>query len=371
MNFIIEDHTILLTLTGSRAYGTYTENSDWDLKGIAVAPLNTYLGATKNFEQFEGKFKQTPSILGAVRENYESVVYDIRKFCNLAIQNNPNILEIIFLPENYWITKSHWYSNHLIHNKDMFLSKKCRYSYAGFAHAQLKRIRSHREWLLAPPTHQPSRKEFGLSEQQSMDHNQLKAATSLIDKQIEQWMLHPEEEIPITVLCRARESIIDLVSNLFVLKNQQEVNDELVRAAAKKYSFDTNFSEVIVRERSYKAALNRWNQYLTWKEERNQVRSALEAKYGFDCKHASHLVRLLRTCKELLTTGKLIVNRPDAEELLAIRNGAWTYEKVEEYAESMDKEMDVLYKTSVLPYSPNIDKINQLCELTIREFHNL
>lgn len=370
MDFNIDQHTIFLCLTGSRAYGTNNEDSDWDIKGIAIAPLEYYLGVGKNFEQYEGKLSNN-FIYGAVRENHESVIYDIRKFCQLAIQNNPNILEILFLKERYWLMDHprHWVSYDLIDNRDLFLSKKCRYTYAGYAHAQLKRIRSHRQWLLNPPKDKPVRKDFGLPEQQSIDHNQLKAAISLVDKQIEQWTINPQEEVPITVLARARESIIDLVANIFNLDNATSI---IIRAACNKFNFDSNFSEVIVREKSYKAALNQWNQYLTWKNERNEKRSILEAKYGYDTKHAMHLVRLLRTCSELLTQGKLIVNRLDAEELVAIRNGAWSYENLETYAEEMDKRMDVLYNSPScpLPYSPAIETINQICMKVIESFYN-
>mgnify|MGYP001607055563 CR=1 FL=1 len=45
-------------------------------------------------------------------------------------------------------------------------------------------------------------------------------------------------------------------------------------------------------------------------------------------KHAMHLVRLMRMCKEILITCEVVVKRPDREELLAIRNGAWSYYKL-------------------------------------------
>lgn len=73
-----------------------------------------------------------------------------------------------------------------------------------------------------------------------------------------------------------------------------------------------------------------------------------------NCKHAMHLVRLLRMGEEALTLGKIIVKRPDAKELLDIRNGAWTYEELLQYAEEKDKYIrDVLYKNTKLPKTPN------------------
>lgn len=71
-------------------------------------------------------------------------------------------------------------------------------------------------------------------------------------------------------------------------------------------------------------------------------------------KHAMHVVRLLRTAKEALTTGEILVKRPDAEELLAIRNGTWTYSEMMEYYKELSTEIrEVHLKNSVLPKKAN------------------
>ncbi len=69
-----------------------------------------------------------------------------------------------------------------------------------------------------------------------------------------------------------------------------------------------------------------------------------------NCKHASHVVRLIRLGEEILTEGIVRVKRPDAKELLAIRNGEWSYEQLLDFAEGKDKLIrETLYKTSHLP----------------------
>ncbi len=80
-------------------------------------------------------------------------------------------------------------------------------------------------------------------------------------------------------------------------------------------------------------------------------------------KHAMHLVRLLRMGHEVLKTGQLLVKRPDAEELLNIRRGAWTwtYDQLVEYAEFMDNEArTTLYQASSLPNKPDLQFAAQL-----------
>ncbi|KKK59508.1 hypothetical protein LCGC14_3033670, partial [marine sediment metagenome] len=87
----------------------------------------------------------------------------------------------------------------------------------------------------------------------------------------------------------------------------------------------------------------------------NEVRSALEEEHGYDTKHAMHLVRLLRMGKEALEEGVLYVKRPDAAELLEIRDGAWTYDKCVAYAEDMDELIrGELYNKTILPKKPNL-----------------
>ena len=52
-----------------------------------------------------------------------------------------------------------------------------------------------------------------------------------------------------------------------------------------------------------------------------EKRKLLVEKYGYDVKNAAHLIRLLRMCTESLSSGKLIVRRPDAAELVNIKKG--------------------------------------------------
>lgn len=67
-------------------------------------------------------------------------------------------------------------------------------------------------------------------------------------------------------------------------------------------------------------------------------------------KHAMHIVRLMRMGEEILSNGVVNVYRPDAQELLDIRNGKWTYEELLSWAEDMDNLVrNKLYKTSQLP----------------------
>ena len=61
---------------------------------------------------------------------------------------------------------------------------------------------------------------------------------------------------------------------------------------------------------------------------------------------------------EILNDHKVIVKRPDREEILSIKNGSWSYEQVIEFADNMQKKLDEAYKATTLPKTVNYEKIN-------------
>jgi predicted nucleotidyltransferase len=109
------------------------------------------------------------------------------------------------------------------------------------------------------------------------------------------------------------------------------------------------------------------------KKANNTGRKELIEKYGYDTKLFSHSIRLFRMASEVLLTGKLNVLRPDAEELLAIRNGKYTYEEAVQFDETAkkpiltgglafeeQKKFEAACAKSILPNHPDFKFINEL-----------
>ena len=94
-----------------------------------------------------------------------------------------------------------------------------------------------------------------------------------------------------------------------------------------------------------------WKSYQKWSRERNPKRKALEVRCGYDSKHASHLVRLLRMALEILSTGEVHVHRPDGAELLGIRQGDWDYERLMEHVRDLEARLPGEAEASTLPKS--------------------
>jgi predicted nucleotidyltransferase len=340
----IRQGTALLVRHGSMAYGTNVASSDEDIKGVCIPPKQYFFGTMHRFEQAELKAPDP-----------DAVIYDIRKFFSLAAQNNPSIIEVLFVDnqDHLYVTDI---GQKIIDNRDKFLSKRIRFSFAGYAHSQLNRIKLHRGYLLNPPKGYPTRLEMGLPEHTLIPQDQLSAAEADIQKELDRFDFDFLEEVSEPVKIGIRNIMAEMLAILKITTEEQWLS------AARKIGLSDNFIEIMQKERAYKNLKSQWDKYQEWKKNRNPARAAMEEKFGYDGKHALHLIRLLRVCVEVLSTGKVIVKRPDREELLAIRNGHWSYDQLIEEAEKLDKQAEGLYKTStILPKTPNFELLDRLC----------
>lgn len=78
-------------------------------------------------------------------------------------------------------------------------------------------------------------------------------------------------------------------------------------------------------------------------------------------KNATHVIRLMRMCVEILSTGTVDVYRhTDRDELLAIRQGRSSLEEVMQESEHLRNEAGKSLNTSPLPKEPDHIKINAL-----------
>jgi len=138
------------------------------------------------------------------------------------------------------------------------------------------------------------------------------------------------------------------------------------KCAARAIGYNENFLVLLDKERKFKIASEDYKKYSRWLKTRNPERAALEAAHGYDTKHGGHLYRLMRMCREILTTGQVNVYRGgiDAEEILAIRQGSWTYDKLVEWAQKEDEALSAIAKNKdyTIPRAPNRVKIDKLCQ---------
>ena len=244
------------------------------------------------------------------------------------------------------------------------------HTFYGYALAQLKRIETHHKWLRDPPQEPPNREYFGLpSQQKLMTDTDIGAFNKMFAEMLKYSGQHHESEEFIRFYCNNESPFFQDWMSLVQAASGSHLEQRYSELLEKSMGFSQEMLDILSREKAYKRAYDYWKQYENWKATRNPARAALEAKYGYDTKHAMHLVRLLRMGKEVLQDQELIVFREqDREELLTIRNGAWTIDQLREYAETQKYALNHLVDTSSLPKRPDFEKLNTFHQDLVSQF---
>lgn len=325
-------------ITGSRLYGTNTELSDTDIRGVFIPSEEYFYGFLNRIEQIKDNETDTE-------------FYDIRKFLVLTLDNNPNIIEFLFIPDKFILHKTKEWDD-IVSNRSYFVSKKCRHTFFGYANSQLKRIQRHRSWLLNPPKKHPQRSDYGLPGNKSLlSKDQIGAFNTLVSLYLKQIGKHHKLAVEL-------EEMEENVSYISVVQNLVNID---YNAVSKIMKISDNMIEALDREKAYANAIAHWNAYQNWKKNRNPKRAKFEKKFGYDTKHAAHLLRLITECKELLTTKRLTFPRPDSDFLLSVRNGSMTYDELLDYISGFESDIDEIDDKSELPKQPNRKAIDNLC----------
>ena len=266
---------ILNVVAGSQAQGLSTADSDLDTRGVCIPGPNVLIGLTD--------FAQWSDIKG------DQVVYSLRKFVQLALEGNPNIIETLYTDRDDVVFVHPELGQPLLDHRDLFLSKNVGLRFSHYALGQLQRIERHHKWLTEAPPTEPKLEDYTAKNKHG------------------QWVFESAE------------------------------------AAT-----------------AFNAAHKRFTHYETWRRERNPKRAALEAAYGYDTKHASHLCRLLNMGVEILAEGEVRVRRPDAEFLLGVRAGSMSYGEILAWAQQRLIDLQDLVDHSALPERPDSAAAEQL-----------
>lgn len=336
----LPNNIMYLARTGSKCYNCHTEDSDDDFKGVCFAPRSIYLGFNSEFKQAE--------------LSKDFVIFELKKFLKLTADCNPNMIELLWLRNEDQIFISPLMEI-ILNNKNLFLSKKIYYTMRGYAYSQIKRIKTHRSWLLNPVKEKPTRKDFSLPERSVISEDNLQAIKAEVKKEIDKLNFKFLDDLSPS----HREGIIENVNNMIMLLKITE--EKLFEGAALKIGVDSNVLEILKKEKAYDAALLHYNQYIEWKNTRNPKRAALEEKFGYDCKHAYHVMRLLMMCEEALNSNTIKVFRDDRDFFIDIRNGKYSYDELMDLASKKEEECSIAFNKSKLPNAANYSKIDQIC----------
>lgn len=133
----LEKRLILLTLVGSRCYGTDIEGSDYDYKGICIANKDFYLGLNNKpliLEEENQIFNDGEPCVYPVLNNSDTVIYELSKFIGLLLTNNPNSFDLLWAPSYVYL---HPIAQELVNNRSKFISKRVKHTYTQYAKSQV------------------------------------------------------------------------------------------------------------------------------------------------------------------------------------------------------------------------------------------
>jgi hypothetical protein len=125
---LVEDHTVLSVVVGSRAYGLHGPASDHDRRGVYAAPTALFWPLGKPPTHLDGPLD-------------EQFSWEIERFCTLALQANPTVLEVLWSPVVERITDD---GRRLLGARRAFLSTRVAETYGNYARDQLNRVEARR-----------------------------------------------------------------------------------------------------------------------------------------------------------------------------------------------------------------------------------
>jgi len=137
---------------GSIAYGVSNDNSDMDIYGFSIPPKEILFphlrGEVLGFDDYEIQFSQfqkhhikDAAALGGKGRIYDMTIYSIVKYFRLLMENNPNIIDSLFVPDSC-VLHATPIAQRLRENRAMFLHKGCWATFKGYAYGQMHKIRS-------------------------------------------------------------------------------------------------------------------------------------------------------------------------------------------------------------------------------------
>lgn len=331
-DFLDNKHLIVKMFAGSHAYGTALPTSDIDFRGIFCAdPINLLT-----------PFFPVREVVDVEEE--DTKFYELSHYMKLCLDCNPNLIELLWTNPEDIVAYSPAYSLLRKHRKD-FLSSKIAFTTTGYAIAQWKKLKSREKWLNNPqPKDCPKQKDF-VSLIQWFRDDKIMPNNFSLELVKNNFFLVPYGSDAFGIYHSVGKQTFNEHDGS--LKTQYEIED--------RHKLPVPVAIVKFNKQQWNQTKDNWTNYWTWKNNRNKIRGVMEEEFGFDGKNALHLVRLMRMGLEALRDGEIIVKRPDADELISIRNGGWSYKEVVEYADYMDHEIrNVWYKKTELPKKPDI-----------------
>lgn len=334
----LKDKNLLLfeCVSGSKAYGLDTPKSDTDIKGVFYLPKEQFFGLDYVAQQSN--------------ETNDEVYYELGRYVDLLAKSNPNMLEMLASPRECILFK-HPLMECL--KLEMFLSKQCRETFAGYAQTQIRKARGYKKKVVNPVAKE---RKSVLDFCFVMHEN---SSVSLSD-----WLErnnYKQEKCGLTAIPHTKGMyalFYDDADNIHCKgivsgPDANEVSLSSIPKGQEKQAY------LYFNSEHYSAYCREYREYWDWVSKRNEDRYQGNKDHGkdYDAKNMMHTIRLLQMAEEIGLHGTVNVKRQNREELLAIKTGVYDYQELLSMADILMENSKLAFSRSYLPELPNIKKI--------------
>jgi hypothetical protein len=335
-------------ISGSKAYGLDTPESDTDKKGIFVLPLELFYSLTYH-----------PQVNN---DSNDIVYYELSRFVELLARNNPNLLEMLFVEDECVLCK-----HPLIERirPEMFISKLCKTTFAGYAMDQIKRARGLKKKILNPVDRVKRR---------------ITDFCYVIDGYksipVAEWLKikgYDQRLCGLVVIMHTKDTygLFYDSGNRYGFSGIAK-NDDSMDVALSSIPKNIRPDVIMFFNRdAYSRYCKDYHEYWEWVTHRNDARYRSTLSHGrkYDAKNMMHTFRLLDIAEEIAKTGRFNTKRPNRNELLEIKSGAFSYEELMDEAKRKLILIESLFERPGLPDEPDLEAINSLLVFLRKEFY--
>lgn len=323
-------------ISGSRAYGLDTPASDTDIKGVFYLPKERFYSL------------QSEYVAQVSNATNDIVYYELGRFVELLLQNNPNMMELLATPSDKVLYR-HPIMDSL--KPEWFISKLCEKTFAGFANSQIKKARGLNKKIVNPmDKDKKSLLDFchvfvdgkSVNLQQWLDANQLN-----------------QRQIGLAVMPHATQMYAMYVDNgefgFHGILQKDNANQVSLSSIPKGLAAVGYLSCNLM---GYSKYCKDYSEYWDWVDNRNEERYQITISHGkqYDAKNMMHTIRLLQTALDIANTRQVIVKRENRDELLAIKVGQSDYESLVNMADELTYQISQAFDKSTLMDEPNKSK---------------
>ncbi|MDR1182002.1 MAG: nucleotidyltransferase domain-containing protein [Bacteroidales bacterium] len=330
---------LLQCISGSKAYGLDTPQSDTDIKGVFALGKNEFYGLSYT--------EQVANLTNDI------VYYELKRFMELLARNNPNILELLSTPFDKVLYKHPVMD---LIKPEMFLSKLCLQTFAGYAQSQIKKAKGLNKNIVNPVDEK--RKNI-------LDFCYIIEGYAAVPLQV--WLNrnnYQQEDCGLINIPHSR--------GMYAIFHKSQTKGMLSGICSGDNANDIQLSSIPEKlepkammsfnKDGYSIYCKEYAQYWDWVSKRNDTRfqDTLEHGKNYDAKNMMHTFRLLNMAEEIAVEKQIHVFRKDRDFLLKIKNGEFLYDELVKMANEKIAEIEQLYAASDLPDMPNENQINEL-----------